>query len=69
MPNARLTLHLASGTKITTLLKLDEDEDIEDITKEVHDALSDGGRPGWRLIENVVVHSQTVSAAEVEELT
>lgn len=60
----KLTLHLTSGQTINTLTSAPEDLDVEDIARNVAEALN--GRPSWRSRGNVAFFSGAVSAIEID---
>jgi len=62
----RITIHLANGNSIETNAV---DPEVEDAVEYVEYLKNDlEGRPGWRVIENVLVYSQTVAAIEADEI-
>lgn len=64
----KLTIHLASGGKVVTLV---EDADVTDefeYLERLEEDLRGDARPGWRQIEDVLVFSQAVSAVQAEGL-
>ena len=64
----KLTIHLASGGKIVTLVTdLDVTDEFEYLERLEEDLRGDS-RPGWRLIEDVLLFSQAVSAVQAEVL-
>lgn len=62
----RLTIYLASGEKIVTRGEwLGYSE--EDIAAEIESILEgENGKAGWRILEDVVLHSTGVHAVEVD---
>lgn len=66
--NLRVTIHLQNGTQIVTNADTDDHEVNDEFgyLETLNDSLD--GRPGWRLIENVLAFSQTVAAVEAEQI-
>lgn len=61
----RLTIHLASGTKIVVISHTLVDQEPEEVAAEMAAELN-SDRPKWRDIENIALFSGAVSAVEVE---
>lgn len=66
MKHLKVTIHLATGKSITTILDDPIDVSEDEYVDRLKAALE--GKPSWRIIENVLVYSQIVAAVEVEEI-
>lgn len=67
-------IHLRSGQTIQSLTydddnELADDTELEDLAKAIYTAFESLERPGWLQLDNVVAHTQSISAIEFIDIS